>query len=233
VLNNTISDCNYDGGLLFGEQSQGHLVVGNLFINNSVGIRFWENYNNNNVFYHNTFKNNSQQVMGVSDNIWDNGYPSGGNYWDDYNGTDWYSGLNQDIPGSDGIGDTPYTISGGTNVDRYPFGPFVEDQDPPFVTITKPQEALYLRNQSILPLKVPVILGFITIEVNATDDQSGVNKIDFYIDGVLKETDTIAPYSWTWSERTPFKFKHTIKVIATDNTLENTASAESVVWKFF
>jgi leucyl aminopeptidase len=82
-------------------------------------------------------------------------------------------------------------------------------------------------------LKVPVILGFIAIEVNATDDRSGVNKVDFYVDGVLKETDTTAPYSWTWSERTPLKFKHTIKVIATDNTLKNTASAESVVWKFF
>ena len=45
----------------------------------------------------------------------------GGNYWSDYTGNDYYRGINQDIPGSDGIGDTPYNISGpGNNTDRYP-----------------------------------------------------------------------------------------------------------------
>lgn len=52
-------------------------------------------------------------------NQFDNGYPSGGNYWSDYQGIDEKSGKNQDQPGSDGIGDTPYTFLGGQ--DRYPF----------------------------------------------------------------------------------------------------------------
>ena len=50
---------------------------------------------------------------------WDDGYPSGGNYWSDYNGTDFYSGTNQNVTGSDGIGDTSYIID-VNNVDRYP-----------------------------------------------------------------------------------------------------------------
>jgi len=60
-------------------------------------------------------------------NTWDDGYPSGGNYWSDYNGTDYYRGPHQNETGSDGIGDTPYIFintainrANDDNVDRYP-----------------------------------------------------------------------------------------------------------------
>lgn len=49
----------------------------------------------------------------------DDGYPSGGNYWSDYSGVDEKSGPNQDLSGSDGIGDTPYVID-ENNTDHYP-----------------------------------------------------------------------------------------------------------------
>jgi len=52
-------------------------------------------------------------------NLWDNDYPSGGNYWSDYVGVDVKRGPNQDLPGSDGIGDTPYIID-TDNRDHYP-----------------------------------------------------------------------------------------------------------------
>jgi len=52
-------------------------------------------------------------------NVWDNGYPSGGNYWSDYNGTDLRKGPGQNVTGSDGIGDTPYIIN-TNNQDYYP-----------------------------------------------------------------------------------------------------------------
>jgi parallel beta-helix repeat protein len=61
--------------------------------------------------YHNNFIN--AQTDQAYD-IWDYGYPSGGNYWSDYNGTDLYRGTHQNETGSDGIGDTPF------NLDRYP-----------------------------------------------------------------------------------------------------------------
>lgn len=54
-----------------------------------------------------------------SKNIWNDEYPSGGNYWSDYLGKDERKGLNQGQLGDDGIGDTPYFIDTG-NVDYYP-----------------------------------------------------------------------------------------------------------------
>lgn len=60
--------------------------------------------------------------------IWDNGYPSGGNYWENLPKEDEYSGPGQDIPGADGISDRPYSPGIG-GPDRYPLvAPYVKDQ---------------------------------------------------------------------------------------------------------
>ncbi len=76
----------------------------------------------NNHIYHNDLINNTDQARiypASYTNYWDNGYPSGGNYWSDYAGVDSYSGPDQDVPGSDGKGDTPYVLD-ANNRDNYP-----------------------------------------------------------------------------------------------------------------
>ncbi len=77
-------------------------------------------FGDNSKIYHNNFMDNAEHAYGSSPNIFDDGYPSGGNYWDDYDGEDYYQGPGQNISGSDGIGDTPYYIPGGSNLDNYP-----------------------------------------------------------------------------------------------------------------
>jgi len=52
-------------------------------------------------------------------NIWDVGYPMGGNHWSDYGGEDIMCGPEQSLPGSDGLGDSPRFIV-NSGVDRYP-----------------------------------------------------------------------------------------------------------------
>ena len=84
-------------------------VTENTITDTDYGI-YVEN-SSNNTLYHNNFLNNVQNAYDKGNNTWDNGYPSGGNYWSDYTGND---------ANSDGIGDTPYNISGGDNQDRYP-----------------------------------------------------------------------------------------------------------------
>jgi hypothetical protein len=85
-----------------------------------VGIRLLDGENTNTI-HHNNFVKNTVQIYVKSSygNIWDNGYPSGGNYWSDYNGSDCRNGADQNLAGCDGFGDTPKVID-GNNRDNYP-----------------------------------------------------------------------------------------------------------------
>ncbi len=106
-------------------------IIGNNILNNEFGIVLEGNSSNNKI-YHNNFIDNSMQISlyEVIENLFDNGYPEGGNYWSDYAVKDEKSGENQDQSGSDGIGDTPYFFDGYSCSstcwwyslqDRYPF----------------------------------------------------------------------------------------------------------------
>jgi len=100
-------------------ETSGNIVYANIIAENHVGINMTSS---NNIIYHNNFINNDEQAkIEALSNTWDNGYPSGGNYWSDHTSPDQYSGANtpQNDPNSDGIVDTPYTIA-SNNVDRYP-----------------------------------------------------------------------------------------------------------------
>jgi len=92
-------------------------VYENYVANCAVGVKlgfdleFPDRKVENNVFYDNSFVNNTQYVFigYVPDpNFWNNGKK--GNYWSNYNGTD---------NNGDGIGDTPYIID-ENNQDNYP-----------------------------------------------------------------------------------------------------------------
>jgi parallel beta-helix repeat protein len=101
------------------EYSSGNSVSENNVANNSDGVELA--FSSTNTIYHNNFVDNSHQVVIYYESIdvWDDGYPSGGNYWSNYAGVDLNSGSNQDQPGKDGLGDTPYSIDSNNN-DTYP-----------------------------------------------------------------------------------------------------------------
>ena len=118
LSNNRFDSC--QTGIYLVNHSSNNTIINNQVSNNQKGITV-QTSSIYNLIYHNNFINNTQQteIMPYSYNIWDNGYPSGGNFWDDYTGEDLYSGVGQNEPGSDGIGDTPYVID-SNNTDPYP-----------------------------------------------------------------------------------------------------------------
>jgi len=101
-------------------------ITENNIADQDIGISF--HTSSSNLIYHNNFVNNTKQVddaswghpqfPGVplpSENIWDNDYPIGGNYWSNY--TNLYPEAKE--LDSSGIWETPYVID-ENNQDRYP-----------------------------------------------------------------------------------------------------------------
>jgi len=115
VENVNFSDNRYGVKL---EESNNILIMGNEIDMNDIGIFIW--FSSSTRIYHNSFTNNTVQATSSGQSsVWDDGYPSSGNYWSDYTGVDLYRGPYQNETGSDGIGDAPYVID-VNNQDKYP-----------------------------------------------------------------------------------------------------------------
>jgi rhodanese-related sulfurtransferase len=114
---NEITDNQYCGLLITAGSST---IFENNITSNNYGICLNSSQASNNLIYHNNIINNTYQApTNRAAGLWDDGYPSGGNFWNDYNGTDLFSGVFQNLKGSDGVGDVAYTID-ANNTDRYP-----------------------------------------------------------------------------------------------------------------
>ena len=162
IIGNTITKC--ISGLYLVNSSYNTIVRNNI-INNSIGVTIEESEYNK--FYHNNFLNQRnvdivgffgfQHEIPVPANIWDNGYPSGGNYWSDYSGTD---------ANDDGIGDRPYVIF-ENNQDNYP----LMYPTPPTISIISPENKTYSLRE--VPLTF-IVRGSILWMGYSLDGQSNV-----------------------------------------------------------
>ena len=107
----------------------------------------------------------------------------------------------------------------------------VPDTIKPTVEITKPVYALYFMDTPIIPLSGgTLIIGPINIDVTATDNDSGIDRVEFYVNMQLIGNDSIAPYSCLWNQMAFFKQTLTVKAFDKEG---NEASKEIEVWKFF
>ncbi|MCX6665223.1 MAG: right-handed parallel beta-helix repeat-containing protein [Euryarchaeota archaeon] len=112
ISQNLITHCDYGISLSDGS-SQNNIYENTIQDNRITGIIIQGSAGTtiNNRLYHNNFINNTQNAYDECNNIWYNPDLKEGNFWDDY------TGMDTDF---NGIGDTPYNISGGSNKDYYP-----------------------------------------------------------------------------------------------------------------
>jgi len=186
--NNTIAQNNITGNQHDGVgsfQSSGNNIYGNDIAGNERGASF--DGSSNNIIYHNNFVDNPVQVYcRDSTNIWDDSYPSGGNYWSDYDGHDSYCGPGQSETGRDGIGDEPYVID-ESNLDNYPLmKPYPSY---PIITILSPENTTYPGDSVPLTFTVDELTSWIGYSV---DGHANVTTLgNTTLSGLLDGTHTL------------------------------------------
>jgi parallel beta-helix repeat protein len=184
--NITSNNVSHNGIGLDVQYSSLNNITQNDLWNNSKAINIYDG--SSNIVYHNNFYFNENTPSEFpKSNFWNSSYPTGGNYWSDYVGVDQLRGPNQDIPGPDGISDTPYIFRTNSQ-DNYPLmAPFGTDVVPPMVTITSPTDGSTLTSSPA------------TMTGTASDiGGSGLERVTVNVnDGVW--SDATGTSSWTAS----------------------------------
>jgi parallel beta-helix repeat protein len=201
--------------------SQDSTIVNNTLSDHLIGI--YIEFSNDNKIYHNNFIDNEMQAIEYGTNVWDDGYPSGGNYWSDYAGVDEKSGPNQDLSGSDGIGDTSRRIPEITGEDRYPLmNPYEIDfpppeNQPPVCQILDPEEGA-------------VVVGTLTIEGTASDPDGIVQDVEVRVDdGPWVRAMGTTLWDFEWNTTTVTNGQHTVYARSYDGSSYSTEVSVTVI----
>lgn len=124
-----------------------------------------------------------------------------------------------------------------TKSDVFSFKTKTEENQPPAITIIKPKLGeLYINDRPILSnfFQIPLIVGDITVQINAADSDSGIDRVEITISGFLMDDElfilTDEPYEIFWDK---FGFgRYLIKAVAYDS--EGESKEDSItVRKFF
>lgn len=142
ISSNLVANCSY-GGILMELYTTDCVLYNNTLVNNTDdwygragGVALVDCTEV--TVYHNTFMDNAPANAydsSEADNRWNESYPTGGNYWDDYSGVDEMSGAGQDEVGADGFGDTQFDLDADTN-DSYPLMAAPGSDTPPVASFT-------------------------------------------------------------------------------------------------
>lgn len=77
------------------------------------------------------------------------------------------------------------------------------------------------------PVENTTVSGIVPVNVDASDN-TAVAKVEFYVNGELKATDTTAPYSYSWDSKTVANQQATLKAVAYDTANPSNSSIDSL-----
>jgi parallel beta-helix repeat protein len=220
IFGNTVAANSGNGINFYAGGSYNSIVLNNITQNSGYGLYLWEvtdlyayqnnfidNYgiflqwSQNNYIYHNNFINNPHKDFTIeySWNVLDDGYPSGGNYWSDYFGEDLYCGPYQDIAGSDGIGDTPYTFN-ADNQDNYPLmKPYPWNEHDLGITLLSPSKDSVAQGYNVSINVMVFNYGSYDESFNITLQANGDLIGKFHGVNIASRNSVIATFNWSSS----------------------------------
>ncbi len=122
-------------------------------------------------------------------------------------------------------------VTAGTNesVDTMGNGILIKVGHVPHIELLKPINAIYIFDKKILNFFTTLIVGKITVEVNTFDTEYSIDRVEFVIDGILKNTDTVSPYNWQW---TTHSYSSHILTVTAYNTVGNCSKTQIKLYKF-
>jgi hypothetical protein len=249
ISNNVISSNNQIGIKLSGAGTNNCSIYrNNLTSNTGYGVSLGNGCKDDCV-YNNNFVNNNGVGIQAFDfgsslrNRWNMSYPVCGNYWDDHDVTDGYSGALQNEVGSDGIVDEsgtfdPYVLASGID-DWYPFvGPF--NGSYPYVAFFEPGPqnntphinvyAMHLdctvANGEAQPMNVSFYWGNGTL-IHMIEDVPSGTEVDLNITVYWNRTITVGgtEYNVTWLAHNTIYYWYI-------NTTYDGTTLQSDTWNF-
>ncbi|NMG82579.1 MAG: hypothetical protein GIS02_00005 [Methanosarcinales archaeon] len=161
TLTNNIASNNDYG--IFLRSSSNNTLTNNTASNNWDGIYLYDS-SNNKIYLNNLINNTNHNAYDTSTNQWNTS--SKGNYYSDYTGSD---------NNSDGIGDDPHSIPGGSGVDHFPLmHPW---EEPPPLKGDLDGDSQITSKDAAIALQIAVGIRFCDSEIFALADVSGDGRV--------------------------------------------------------
>jgi parallel beta-helix repeat protein len=220
---------NYLVGIWIVGSSGNSVSENNIAGNSQYGISL-ESSSNNSVCHNNFTENADQIYIYDSTNFWDDGYPSGGNFWSDHVGTDNYRGSSQNEAGSDGICDTSYPID-ADNKDYYPLTkPYGGPHDIGITNITTSKTIIGQSYSSTISIKI--INYGINAETFSITTYANMTVINQKQMTLTSRNSSTLTFSWNTTGFTKANYTLTAYAWPVPNEIEtsdNTKAAKSTI----
>jgi hypothetical protein len=111
---------------------------------------------------------------------------------------------------------------------------FKIDQTAPTVALSMPESGyLYLFGRPVFQLGRTIVIGDLTAQASASDATSGIDYVEFLVDGEVKSADLTAPFTFDLPKGGLLPASHTLQVKAYDNACNAATGTQTTYLKWF